>query len=89
MLPRILCHRSMAPLLAASLGACASAVQPAAATATDAATGATGIKPWFVRDGFVAPEAVRYDPDQDVYFVGNWGRGPASDTDNNGFIRLM
>jgi hypothetical protein len=89
MLPRILCHRSMAPLLAASLAACASAGPPAAATATDAATGATGIKPWFVRDGFVAPEAVRYDPDQDVYFVGNWGRGPASDTDNNGYISRM
>ena len=89
MLPRILCHRSMAPLLAASLAACASAGPPAAATATDAATGATAIKPWFVRDGFVAPEAVRYDPDQDVYFVGNWGRGPASDTDNNGYISRM
>jgi hypothetical protein len=89
MRPRILCHRSMAPLLAASLAACASAGPPAAATATDAATSATAIKPWFVRDGFVAPEAVRYDPDQDVYFVGNWGRGPASDTDNNGYISRM
>ena len=89
MLPRILCHRSMAPLLAASLAACASAGPPAAATATDAASSATAIKPWFVRDGFVAPEAVRYDPDQDVYFVGNWGRGPASDTDNNGYISRM
>ena len=89
MLPRILRHRSMAPLLAASLAACASAGPPAATTATDAATSATAIKPWFVRDGFVAPEAVRYDPDQDVYFVGNWGRGPASDTDNNGYISRM
>jgi hypothetical protein len=89
MLPRILRHRSMAPLLAASLAACASAGPPAAATATDAASSATAIKPWFVRDGFVAPEAVRYDPDQDVYFVGNWGRGPASDTDNNGYISRM
>ena len=83
MLPRILRRRSAAPLLATALAACASAGTPAAGT------GPTGIKPWFVRDGFVAPEAVRYDPDQDVYFVGNWGRGPASDTDNNGYISRM
>ena len=48
-----------------------------------------GAKPWFVRTGFVAPEAVRYDPDQDVYFVGNWGTGSASATDNNGYISRM
>jgi hypothetical protein len=73
------------PLLAfvVTLAACAS-------TGTHAAgTGTTAIKPWFVRDGFVAPEAVRYDPDQDVYFVGNWGPGPASATDNNGYISRM
>ena len=54
-----------------------------------AGTGTTAVKPWFVRDGFVAPEAVRYDPDQDVYFVGNWGTGSASATDNNGYISRM
>jgi hypothetical protein len=73
------------PLLAfvITLAACAS-------TGTRAVgTGTTAIKPWFVRDGFVAPEAVRYDPDQDVYFVGNWGPGPASATDNNGYISRM
>ena len=42
-----------------------------------------------MRTGFVAPEAVRYDPDQDVYFVGNWGRGSPSETDNNGYISRM
>ena len=89
MLPRILRHRSAAPLLAATLAACASAGAPAGDTGTGSGTGATAVKPWFVRDGFVAPEAVRYDPDQDVYFVGNWGRGPASDTDNNGYISRM
>jgi hypothetical protein len=66
-----------------TLAACASAGTPAAGTST------TAIKPWFVRDGFVAPEAVRYDPDQDVYFVGNWGPGAASATDNNGYISRM
>jgi hypothetical protein len=84
MLPRILRRRPAAPLFAAlTLAACASAGTPAAGT------GSAAIKPWFVRDGFVAPEAVRYDPEQDVYFVGNWGRGPASDTDNNGYISRM
>jgi sugar lactone lactonase YvrE len=89
MLPRILRHRWTASLLAASLAACASAGPPATATSTGSGTGATAIKPWFVRDGFVAPEAVRYDPDQDVYFVGNWGPGAASATDNNGYISRM
>ena len=43
-----------------------------------------------VREGFVGPEAVRYDPDQDVYFVANWGgdRNP-SKADNDGFISRM
>ncbi len=40
-------------------------------------------------EGFVAPEAVRYDPDQDVYFVSNWGTGNPGATDNNGFISRM
>jgi sugar lactone lactonase YvrE len=93
MLPRTLRHRSAVPLLAAaSLAACASAGTPAAGPAAGSAaasTNSTASKPWFVRDGFVAPEAVRYDPDQDVYFVGNWGRGPSSATDNNGYISRM
>jgi len=74
-----------APLAAVvvTLAACASTGTPAAGT------GQTAVKPWFVRDGFVAPEAVRYDPDQDVYFVGNWGTGSASATDNNGYISRM
>jgi hypothetical protein len=66
-----------------TLVACASTGTPASSTGTAA------VKPWFVRDGFVAPEAVRYDPDQDVYFVGNWGAGSASATDNNGYISRM
>jgi hypothetical protein len=39
--------------------------------------------------GFTQPEAVRYDPDQDVYFVSNFGTGDASAKDNNGFISRM
>ncbi len=39
--------------------------------------------------GFLQPEAVRYDPDQDIYFVGNWGTGRADAKDNNGFISRL
>lgn len=40
------------------------------------------------RPGFSGPEAVRYDPDQDVYFVSNFN-GSGSARDNNGFISRM
>ncbi len=39
--------------------------------------------------GFIEPEAVRYDPDQDLYFVSNWGSGAPDAKDNNGFISRM
>lgn len=35
--------------------------------------------------GFSGPEAVRYDPDQDIYFVASFN-GAGGDADNNGFI---
>ncbi|MGH7475601.1 MAG: SMP-30/gluconolactonase/LRE family protein [Longimicrobiales bacterium] len=35
--------------------------------------------------GFSEPEAVRYDPDQDVFFVANFN-GSGDEADNNGFI---
>jgi len=38
--------------------------------------------------GFAGPEAVRYDPDQDIFFVANFN-GPGSEADNNGFISRM
>ena len=38
--------------------------------------------------GFSGPESVRYDAEQDVYFVGNFN-GPANERDNNGFISRM
>src|SRR5215211_5093572 len=75
-------HRRFHPLPLS----CCIALLCACATGSAAPAGA---KPWFVRTGFVAPEAVRYDPDQDVYFVGNWGTGSASATDNNGYISRM
>jgi sugar lactone lactonase YvrE len=69
-------------VVGAALAACATGTSTAGTTSTS-------IKPFFVRTGFVAPEAVRYDPDQDIYFVGNWGTGSASATDNNGYISRM
>lgn len=39
--------------------------------------------------GFIQPEAVRYDPDQDIYFVSNFGAGRADAKDNNGFISRL
>ena len=44
--------------------------------------------PLATRQGFSGPEAVRYDPDQDIYFVGNFN-GSGSALDNNGFISRM
>jgi sugar lactone lactonase YvrE len=76
-------HLRVAAVPAIAAAACTSIGTPAGGG------GSTAVKPWFVRDGFVAPEAVRYDPDQDVYFVGNWGPGSASATDNNGYISRM
>lgn len=36
-------------------------------------------------EGFSGPEAIRYDPDQDVFFVSNFN-GDADERDGNGFI---
>lgn len=38
--------------------------------------------------GFAGPEAVRYDPDQDLYFVSNFNGG-GNDRDANGFISKL
>jgi sugar lactone lactonase YvrE len=58
---------------------------------TDSATSARSDSSSLIasRAGFSQPEAVRYDPDQDVYFVSNWGPGDVGATDNNGFISRM
>lgn len=73
-------HRLIRPLralaLCALLGACRASQ---AAEAPAAARMLTRI------EGFGFPESVRYDPDQDVYFVSNMA-GPGSLKDGNGYI---
>lgn len=46
-------------------------------------------RPLATVDSFAGPEAVRYDPEQDVYFVANFGTGESGARDNNGFISRM
>lgn len=79
--------------LAASLLATALLAGCAAAPATPAppATPALPTEPTrlAIVEGFVQPEAARYDPAQDVYFVANWGEGRAGVRDTNGFISRM
>ncbi|HEX5830237.1 MAG TPA: hypothetical protein VFY16_04590, partial [Gemmatimonadaceae bacterium] len=82
---------ALAPLvravpLALTLLACSGPPSPAQSTATTTSTaGADSARLVTTVRGFSGPEAVRYDPDQDVWFVANWnGRG--GDRDNNGFI---
>jgi sugar lactone lactonase YvrE len=54
------------------------ATQPAPAAATRVAS----------IDGFSTPESVRYDPEQDLYYVSNINGNPSAH-DNNGFISRM
>lgn len=71
----------------------AAAAVTAACTKSDSAkndsltaSAADSVKPIVIVSGFNQPEAVRYDPDQDIYFVGNWGDGKSDAKDNNGYI---
>lgn len=77
-----------------TIGFAAAAVVAACSTKSDSAkndslasaSAADSAKPIVIVSGFNQPEAVRYDPDQDIYFVGNWGDGKADAKDNNGYI---
>jgi sugar lactone lactonase YvrE len=59
-----------------------------AANGLYAGTGARGFGFVANVDGFGGPESVRYDPDQDVYFVSNMA-GYGSSRDGNGYISRM
>jgi hypothetical protein len=69
------------------LAACSSkSDKPSPDDTGNAVAAADSTGPLAVVTGLSQPEAVRYDPDQDIYFVGNWGTGSPDATDNNGFI---
>jgi sugar lactone lactonase YvrE len=68
------------------------AAQAACAARTPAASAGASVdpgRPVAVVDSFTQPEAVRYDADQDVYFVSNFGPGGSNALDDNGFISRM
>ena len=75
------------------MSACAEPEQPASdATAADTAANWSAeldsANRLAMPGGFSGPEGVRYDPDQDVYFVSNFN-GSGGDQDNNGFISKL
>ncbi len=72
------------PLLPAVLAACALASGACGRTA-EARDAPAAARKLHVVQGLGFPESVRYDPDQDVYFVSNMA-GPGSLKDGNGFI---
>jgi hypothetical protein len=76
--------------LAIGLAACARGEEKAQAAAESKAAAAPGPSTSLAQGtGFSGPEAVRYDPDQDVYFVSNFGGSDAGALDNDGFISRM
>lgn len=83
--------RPTALLPALALGACVSSPSaappraPATTPSPSPSTQPAGARLVATVEGFSGPEAVRYDPDQDVYFVANFN-GPSGDADDNGFI---
>ena len=80
---------ALLPLLGACAGGAGGAGESAAATTPAAAApAADSMRPVAVVEGFSGPEAVRYDPDQDVYFVANFNGG-GGDADDNGFISRL
>lgn len=82
-------------VLALSAGACGTASEPSAQEGEEERDEFFDSLYWdVVQDsthrvaslgGFAGPEAIRYDPDQDVWFVSNFN-GPGGERDANGFI---
>jgi hypothetical protein len=73
-------------LALALLAACSTSKSDDAARDTAVAVSPDSARLVASPTGFTEPEAVRYDPDQDVYFVTNWGTGDPAAKDNNGAI---
>ena len=74
---------------AAFLAACSTSKSDNATPDSVASAQPDSARPIASPSGFTGPEAVRYDPDQDVYFVTNWGTGDPAAKDNNGAISRM
>ena len=75
-------------LIAMSIGACSVAVDTPSARLEQHTGMLTAAQRVVATTGFSGPESVRYDADQDIYFVSNFN-GPANERDNNGFISRM
>ena len=72
-------------------GSAAPRIGPDSANAAEGVQmGVSSSEARFVRTiiGFSGPESVRYDPDDDVYYVSNM-KGAGSVKDNNGFINRI
>ena len=76
-------------LLAAFTGCGQPAIDPGAVPLPVVLQAEPGASNPIVVDGFTAPEAVRYDAEQDVYFVSNFGSGNPGARDTNGFISRL
>jgi hypothetical protein len=76
-------------VVVAVLAACSTKSDNATPDTLANAAPSDSARPIATPSGFTQPEAVRYDPDQDVYFVSNFGSGDAQAKDNNGFISRM
>ena len=80
---------TIAALVIATLAACQAKTDNSAAKAADSAAAPVAAAPAAAKvgtvDGFRTPESVRYDADQDVYFVSNINGNPSA-KDGNGFI---
>src|SRR6185503_3643111 len=70
----------------ALIAACSKSKTDGAAPDTLAAAAADSARLVASPGGFIQPEAMRYEPDQDIYFVSSWGTGAPDAKDNNGFI---
>ncbi|MDX1494041.1 MAG: hypothetical protein R3253_08290, partial [Longimicrobiales bacterium] len=76
--------RALCLSLAAMLLAACSADAPEASADADSSGPAARLV--VTVEGFAGPEAVKYDPEQDVYFVANFGPSGEEQRDANGFI---
>jgi hypothetical protein len=76
-------------IIASVVAACSPSTPDNASSDSLAIASTDSARPIASPAGFSAPEAVRYDPDQDVYFVSNWGTGDAEAIDNNGFVSRL